>query len=374
MKSPRSSLVGVVLGALVSLVAADLALRRLAPLPPRIMEVDDGVEMLASSNPETLVLGSSHTRSFIPVREALAAERATSPRTRSAEASEGGAASDGGDIALVPVEWGTFTSYRWVLENRLRPLIEEVDPATGAPRRSRLARALLVTTYFDMCATEYVESAPNLPSRAWTLRHFAADVASRGLTDFNRNYLQTRFKDVFRGSLLVQDRGHDRVLGALSSILHPVPPEAEEAARRTQIEGLRKHIEEQYAHCDDAREKVAFEAMIDYLQGRDIEVTVVLFPLMPELVSDRAKETTLKRYADYVAGLARQKPIRIADMTFGVPLDGGDFQRDFDHLTAEGARKFAAWALSHELAFLRDPPERDAITTTQRGERTKGAL
>ncbi len=328
----------VIAGALVALACVEAAVQRVSPVPPPIMEVDDGVREYAASDPDTLVLGSSHTRSFAPMRDMVA------ERTHGAHR-----------MALVPVEWGTFGSYQWVLDHRIRPLIEERDPATGALKRGRLRRAILVTTFYDLCRKPGLSEA-NLPARAWTFGHFADDVAAHGLNDFNGNFLQTRLADALPFSALVQDRGHGFIVSRSIDFARGVSPDELAERRRYDLDVARARMEEQYAYCDDPGHKRSLRETIDYLHGRRVEVTLVLFPLLPDIVSARSRETTLRRYERYVADLAREVPVRVTDMTLDGPFTYGDFQSDLDHLNREGNRKFSRWALDGHMAWLLDAP------------------
>src|SRR5262249_26201056 len=148
----------------------------------------------------------------------------------------------------------------------------------------------------------------------------------------------------------VQNHGRDFVLDRLSDRFR----DRETLARLRQegIEAARAQLEAQFAICDDPYEHAALERIVDYFLARRVEVTVVLFPLMPAIVSEKAKETTLARYAERVANLAKRRPIRVVDMTLDTPLEDADFQRDRDHVSADGNRKLAAWALDHDLSWL----------------------
>ena len=84
-------------------------------------------------------------------------------------------------------------------------------------------------------------------------------------------------------------------------------------------------------------------------------MTVVLFPLVQEALTDAAKETTLRRYAASLEEIERDRPFRMIDMTLNAPLTVEDFEPDLDHVTHAGNRKFAEWALDHDLAFLLSP-------------------
>jgi hypothetical protein len=331
-------LVVVPLTALVVVAGTDLALQRIEPLPPVLPEVDDGIADLERMNPDLLILGSSHTRSFIPLAETL---------------------DKNGDhqTTLVAVEWGTFYSYNWVLQNRIRPLLDERD-ASGKYKRDRVRRAILVTTFYDLCAESELGSALNLPARAWAFRNFAADAWQNGLTDFNRNWLQTQFKRLFLRSVLMQSRGYDRLLEAIHRALRPPPPGWHERQRAQSIAWSTKHMEDQFAYCDDADEKRELRQMIEYLNGRGLEVTVVAFALMPAIVSERSKQTTVKRYADYVLELQKEVPFKFVDFTDSTPLGNDDFQDDLDHANLEGRKKFSSWALDHDLAYLKTPVQK----------------
>jgi hypothetical protein len=329
-----SRLAALSLVAAATVVAADLALARISPVPLHIREVDDGIRDYERSDPDTLVLGSSHARSFLPLADML-------------DHRSGGQQ----HMLVVPVEWGTFSSYNWVLQNRLRPLIEERD-GEGRLVRRRLSRAVLVTNFYDMCPKERTGSGTNLPARAWSFRHFLDDVRDHGLTDLNRNYLQTRWKDLWGGSVLVQNRGYDRVQSALSHLAGRSDAKAE---LQEFLEWSRHRMEEQYEYCHDDQEKRDLLETIDYLQGRRVEVTVVLFPLMPGIMTERSKATTLKRYSDEMAALQRERGFRLAEMTWSTPLVDDDFAPDADHVRADRNAKFAEWALEHDLRHLAEP-------------------
>lgn len=337
MPSPPAwkSLLHLLAPAAAVVVAADLGLARLSPPPPALIEVEDGVADYEATDPDTLILGSSHTRSFLPVAETLGRE-------------------SGQRVVLVATESGTFLAYDWVLQHRLRPLIEE--SRDGAPKRRRLSRAILVTTFFDTCPPEVVGAAGSLPARGWAIGDFAGDLLRNGLTDYNRNFLQFRLKRWFRGSVLVQNRGFDRINEALMHRLRPPGPGAAERERREAIDSAARHLIEQYRQCDTDDERRALRDLVAWFQARRVELVIVSFPLMPGIVTPEARRTTLARYSSYLATLAREPGVRVVDMTFGAPLVDDDFMADLDHVTVPANRKFAAWALSGPLALLRAPP------------------
>ncbi len=322
--------------ALVTVVAADFALARLSPVPTAIMEVDDGIRMLRDHDPDTLILGSSHTRSFLPMRD-LIRERTSGDN----------------EVVLVPVEWGLFTSYKWVLDNRVAPLVDEVR--NGQKVRPSIKRALIITTFYDACDVQHIGNV-NLPARAWEAQHFGDDLAHKGLTEFNRNYLQTRWKSAFSGSVLIQNRGHERVGDALREVVRPVSDERKAEVRAENVKWAKRNMEKQWDICWHPPEIAALEQILDFFLTRDIEPTIILFPLLPDITSEKSKATTLLRYEKYAAELGKRRGVRVVDMTYGAPLVGADFQDDFDHLTREANPRFAAWALENHLQFLLEPP------------------
>lgn len=331
------SLFAVAICALVTIVVGDVLLSRVAPVPPRIMEVDDGIEMLRSSDPDTLVLGSSHTRSFIPMREPVLEQTLGE-----------------NEMVFVPVEWGIFSSYRWVLENRVAPLIDERHD--GKLVRPSLKRVLLITTFYDMCNVQHIGNV-NLPARAWQLEHFVEDVNRRGLNTFNRNFLTTRWKALFPGSVLVQDRGYERTGEALRQLVRPVDENRKAELRAERIVWLTGNMERQHDICWYAPERAALDEILNFFVSRGIEPTIVLFPLVPDIISQKSRETTLPRYGDYAAQLGRDRNIRVVDMTFGSPFQEPDFQDDFDHLTRVANHRFSRWALENHFQFLLEPPQ-----------------
>lgn len=328
---PRTwrSVAAVAAAALITVAVADAALQQVRPLFPPVRHVHEGAADLAGGDPHILVVGSSHARSFDVVKRVLA-ER-TGGRHR---------------MVTVPVEMGAFTSYRWVLEHRLAPLIDERD-GEGELVRGNLRHLMLVTTFYDMCSIDETGADLNIPARAWTFDHFFRDFLRNGLTAFNRNYVRERWKNLLPFSVLVQDRGAANIAGALKRLVRPEP---ESAA----IEWARQNMEAQYDWCHDPREQKALEDIADFAAERNLELTVILFPLMPEIVTEKARRTTLKRYAEYVAERGRARGFRVVDLTSTTPLRGDDFAVDFDHVTHAGNEKFADWVLEHDLAWMLD--------------------
>ncbi len=327
------SLALVAITAALFVAAVDLALGTVSK-PHHLSEIEDAVREYEASDPDVIVLGSSHARSFEFANRELA-ERTGGRRS----------------ILSVPLEWGKLTGYEWVLEHRLRPLLEEKDE-DGRLRRRSLKHFILVTEWWDSTVGE--EPTWNLPSRAWTWRHFIADAAERGFDDYNRNYLTTRWLRTVRGSTLANDRGHGRILHDLKRRLVPEDPRAVEAALAFQTRKWRTMTEEGAAAIANPTEMAAMDRILDYFQDRDVDVHVVLYPRKPDTLTEKAKETTLRRFSETIARIGATRGVRVHDWTTGSPIGDEDFLADFDHVTEEGNVKLARWMLDGSFSTLAD--------------------
>jgi hypothetical protein len=328
------SLALVALASAITVGAVDLVARRLAP-PVHRIEVQDALATLRGADPDVLVLGSSHARTFAALAAPLA------ERT-------------GGDQTLVaiPVEAGKLTSYQWVLEHRLQPLLDERDASDRLTRPS-LSRFVLITEWWDSCRAE--RPWTNLPSRAWTFRHFAADVWRNGLTDYNRNYLHTRWSRLFWQSALVQDRGQGRVLVAARERLGLYDASREAARVASLTDEWRGMVENGDRCLGDPVQMRAMAEMLAWARTRGLEATLVLFPRKPATLTERSRETTLARFAGLARDVAAAEGARFVDLTTTTPLRDDEFMADFDHVSVEGNRRFASWSLEHDLRFLLAP-------------------
>ena len=338
-------LVGVGLGLALSLGAAEWGLPRIYSPPPLAREADDAVTELRASDPDTIILGSSHARAFEGVRRALAEETRGEHR-----------------VLIVPLELGRLSAYRWLLEHRIAPLVDE-RRADGALARPSLRRFILVTHWWDSCFADD-EPAPNVPARAWTFGDFARDVAAHGLTAFNRGYSSHQWQLATARSSVLRVRGEssliaDDLVDSIGGLVRPHPrdPAIDRARLERQSESWRAMIERGATdpRCHARGEIEAREAIMEFARQRGLEFTTVLFPLMPITVTRRARETTLRDFSQRMASLARERGHRLVDWTTSTPLLDEDFQRDFDHPAPSGVAKLARFALAGDLAFLRTP-------------------
>lgn len=303
--------------------------------PPRILtEVEEGVHALRTVDPTVLVLGSSHARTFEVMH------RHVVERTGGAQR-----------IAAVPVEFGKLSSYRWVFEHRLLPLLR-----TDA---TKVRRFILITEWWDSSpdlqgrrdGDRHVSL--NVPSRGFRLSDFLADVAIHGLDDFNRNYLNQRFVRLCGDSVLVRDRGHRRLLRQLRGQDPDRPPAAEVERQTAMWRTMTEHADEIML---DPVEMSDLDATLGLARAAGLETTILLYPRKPDTMGERFRTVHQPRFAAAVADLARRHGARVIDLTFGSPIDDGDFAADFDHLNPGGNAKFCDFALAGELAFLLTPP------------------
>ena len=323
---------------MIAIAAADLVAWRLAP-PRYLREVQEGVEDYARRDPQILVIGSSHARTIHAMGELLS--QRTANRVQ---------------LVAIPVEAGKLTSYEWVLEHRLRPLIEERDSA-GRLARSSLRRFILVTEWWDDCAPNPGSTITNLPSRAWRWPDFVADARHNGLTPFNLNYVDTRWQRLWRASAIIQDRGYGRIVSTATTLVLGRNPRREQEHYE---EFLRywQGLQEGGASCmGDSAQTTALRSILDYFHQRGTPITVVLEPRKPATITPRALEQTFRPFTLMIDSIARGYDAEVIDLSTKTPLLDSDFGADFDHITPEGNRKFAVWALDNDLAFLMQETE-----------------
>ena len=340
MASGLRELALVVGAALVTVLGADLLLQRVAPVLPRRMEAADGIRLLENGDPETLLIGSSHGRSFLGIASSVAAS-SKAKRT----------------MVSIPVEYGKISSYEWILDHRVRPLLDEVGP-DGRPVRKNLRRLIVVTEWWDACSPEG-GLAFNVPARGFVFSDFASDLFRHGLNPWNQNYIDEKIALLFQRSTLLQDRGVGRILQTFRERLglRSSGEQLTAEKERTRLQEWRRTVEKGATdpRCHDGTERAALERILDWAQGRSLDVTLLLFPRKPATLTDKARATTLASFGAEMNALATKRGIRFVDYTVLPVIDDTDFMADFDHVTAAGNQKLANWALAHELAFLLEP-------------------
>lgn len=305
-----------------------------------LTEVNDRIAHYRDEDPTVLVLGSSHARTFAVFDDV--ARRRTNNRVR---------------IVEIPVEWGKLSSYLWTLENRILPLLDERN-GDGSLVRPSLREFVLVTEWWD--ATPPGEGYPpvNLPARSWEWRHFLADVLKHGITPFNRNFLLERWRRLFTFSTIVQDHGHGRIIPDVVETLHPTPPTAAELADLAdRREGWSRVIDEGIDNLDSPREWEALERIFAIMTDRGINVTMLLYPRLPSLISQTALEGTLPVFKERAQRYCDRFDVQLIDWTISTPITDEHFHGDFDHITFEGNSLLANWGLDHDFGFLLDSAE-----------------
>jgi hypothetical protein len=326
----RTALV-VALSALATVISADLALQRIRPLPQAFPTVADGVAAVTSPGPDLLVLGSSHSRAFAPLKDEL--------RRRAGEER----------VAIVTMEAGSGVSFEWVFNHRVAPLLDERD-GSGRLVRPHLARALLVLTFSDLCAAN---DHTNIPRTAWTADEYLSDVAANGITEYNRSYLPPRVHRILSWSLLAR-RGLD-VIDVAKFKLRSA--EARSAAERAFVQSVREGYLTALRRCPATEEIDAIDRLIEDLKRRGVEPTLVLFPL-PPITLEGPSDPVLAEYRSLIAEITQRHGccVHTLDWVTSSPLGDDDFMADLDHASKSGAAKLVSWALADSLAFVAAPP------------------
>jgi hypothetical protein len=222
---------------------------------------------------------------------------------------------------------------------------------------------VLVTEWWDSELLD--EPAWNLPSRAWTLGDFAGDFARHGLTDYNRNYVTSRWRRSLLGSVLVQDRGYGRIIADVKTRALGDDPQVVKAGFVFRTRKWQRMTERGYQTLGDPSEMAALDRILDYFQSLGVDVHVVLYPRKPGTLTATAKSTTLARFSEIVATIGRERGISVHDWTLNSPIGDDDFMSDFDHVTVEGNRTLARWMLDGDLRSLVHP---DRIANRVNGE------
>jgi hypothetical protein len=313
---------------------------------PKLTEVYDSIGALEKGNPDTLVLSSSHGRVFQALAKEV--ERRTDGRSR---------------IVALPVEAGGLEAYQWVIDNRIKPLVDE-RRKDGRLVRDRLRRFVLATDYWDTCPTQLERTPPGeamvpqvLPRSAWMLRDYLSDVAGRGVSSFNRGYVRRNWIEVLSFSNLARNR-----FNARSEIQRWI-----DSARRGTTDQYTgwffpldmlewQQMLEDLADCAKREDRAAlYKGIITFAQERNLELTLILFPKLPETITPKAMSTTVNDYREQLRKVTSGSNVRIVDLFFAVPLQPSHFEADLDHLNGAGTQLFIDWTLTHDLAFLLRP-------------------
>jgi hypothetical protein len=332
--------------ALAVIVGADLFFSKVAPVR-HLREVEDGVADLQRLNPDTLVLGSSHARTLHVLGQELA-RRTDGQQT----------------LVAVPLENGKIVPYEWLLEHKLKPLVDEVG-GDGKPVKSRLRRFVLITEWWDTCPQDAGVLDWNLPARAWTASDFVKDVADEGITPFNRNYLQNRLRRIFSNSSLVFDRTQQTIVWMTVDLLRHKSLALSPEDQQAKVDRWQALVTNGIHCIGNPAQMQAMDQIAKFAEERKLEMTILLFPRKPQTLTEQARNTTLPQFAKIMQEFAATRGIRLIDLTTTSPMRDGDFMDDFDHINPAGNAKFAAWALDHDFNFLLQPPPAPTMTTSK---------
>jgi len=302
--------------------------------PMHLDEVDDGIAALSAADPDTLLVGSSHARSFNGVARDVSTQA--------------------GHVSMVnvPVENGRWSSYAWVIEHRVRPVLAALE-SIG---HHRLTRFILLTDTWDACGTGAPEW--NLPSRAWQLRDFAKDFSTHGMTDYNRNYVRHETERLLQFSFLLNDRGKGQLVPNVLSKLGITGQRAIDDGSR--LRDWQRDFESHWRdpRCHDLEAVKSLQYILQWAKERGLETWIVTFPRKPATSTELGIRSTRKPFMQFIQATANHWGARVIDLASTYPIADEDFLPDWDHLTAEGNTKFSKWTLSHEMAFLREAPKR----------------
>ncbi len=332
MTSTWRTLAMLCLGILIAITATDFALGRIYPAPAKL-QVRDGLHLLQQKTPNILAVSSSHGRSFHVMGEQLAT--ITNGTTI---------------LTAVPIEAGKIEAMEWVLSNRIDPLIVS---DTGQIRQP-LTHLLFGITWWDTCRLEpTTEVAHNVVTHGWTYSHYLSNFIAEGATALNRNYVRNLWRYLLERSALVRTRfsiseNINRFTNFLRVMATGSYP-ADELA--TTLERWRHDIEighECYLSDQDMR---ALDRFIQYATQHQLDLTVVLFPLKPDTITERGLTDTITTFTQHMHTYATEHNFRVVDMTLDIVSDA-DFMLDLDHVTADGNVRWSQLALANELNFL----------------------
>lgn len=316
--------------ALLTILAGDAVVRAYVPTSVlNLREAGDGVFDLWRKNPDILILGSSHARTFHALGKSV--ERRSHGATR---------------VVSIPLELGRMVPYEWLVENRIRPLVDERLP-DGRLKRDHLKHFILLTEWWDTCPPDGYYG--NLPSRAWRFKDFLADVETHGVTGYNRNYLQRRWQRFWGASAFSRVRKSDDYAVAVRGLLGG---DIDDVEARTHT--WQRMIEDAVKCLGDPEQMQALEHIIAFAQERGLETTIILFPRKPSTFTEQAQRTTMVEMHRLFSEFAAAHDVRLIDMTLSTPLGDDDFMADFDHVNPAGNRKFIDWALAGELRWMLD--------------------
>lgn len=321
----------LVTGIVLALFCADLLLGKVHHEPLK-RQVRDGIQDLRTI-PNILAVSSSHGRSFHILGQEL--ERRA-----------------GGSLTLdaIALESGKVHAMEWVLRHRLRPLIMDQSGDIRKP----LSHLLFGITWWDTCRHEEpIDTAANIVTHGWTLNDYLNDVSGKGATALNRNYVRNQWRQIFKASALVRTRfaireNYGRFTNFVRVKLGGSLPQAE---YQIKLNYWNEEIETGQQCFLSEMDMQALDRFVAFSSEHSLDLTIILFPLKPDTITDKGKSDTIKPFTDHMLAYGKSNNIRVLDMTTGI-LEDDDFMMDFDHVNAQGNLKWSERTLDTDLEFL----------------------
>jgi hypothetical protein len=321
----------LVLGIVLALVCADLLMRSFYDVPAK-RQVRDGLSDLQRV-PNVLAVSSSHGRSFHVLGNQL--RERTGNKT---------------DLIAVALEAGKVHAMEWVFDQRVKPLITGDNGEVKDP----LTHVMFGITWWDTCRTEQpTETAHNIVTHGWTAKHYLNDFKDTGANDLNRNYVRNLWRHFLSHSALVKTRfaiseNFSRFTNFLRVMVLGGLPEDE---YQQTLSRWHSDIETGYKCFLSEMDMQAMDRFVSYTKSQNLDLTIVLFPLKPDTITEAGLENTIAPFAQSMQQYGADNNVRVVDMTLGI-LDDSEFMLDLDHVTAEGNIKWSDYALDNDFNFL----------------------
>lgn len=332
--------------AVATALLLDVLIGRIVPGIPHEYETLEAIEDYKSGDPQVLILGSSYARSFIQLADWY---RRQSPAT---------------EIAVVPIEGGKFFAYEWLLDHRLRPLVDEID-SSGARVRGKLQELVLVVNYWDICSL--TSHYANLPARAWALGDYLRDFAAHGATPYNSNYIDQHWSEWTHWSILASDRGFFRIVPRLRQRVGAGQEQALERGQEMRLAGWLTMVADNdmaAPGCRVQEQEAALDRILDFARQRKLAVTMVLWTMIPKAQTPEVLAVT-ERFKQYLLRRTAGRDIVVADLQSDAVLADSDFRPDLDHLLPAGDEKVLQWALAGPLRNLNLPQAPNGGSSSQ---------
>lgn len=293
---------------------------------------------LWNTDPEVLVISSSHGKTFHEMGEELAARTDGAVNTVS--------------FALYG---GTIRGMQWVLKNRVETILD-----TKIPPGQNLRHLLFGVTYWDSCSADNAPPVSvNVPSQAWHFSDYSRDVLSEGFTPHNRNYVREKGKALFGPVRFVMEPPKtkyflDRLLDKLGIREYEPPPVIGWPGRGGMVfglEGWQQMLEDTYDCLLSSLELQALQEIETFALDRNLEFTAVLFPQHPGTIGEEGR-ATLRRFTELMEERGRRLGYRVVDVQELDILKAEHYRSDLDHLNDQGNEIFSKWLLDNDLSFL----------------------